>query len=57
MHTPFTMRTEDDLYLSFHQAALVDFSTMTMERTGDHTFKANLVPWAEGDRVRVTDTG
>ena len=56
VHTPFTMRTKDDLYLSFHQAALIDYSTMTMERTGDYTFKANLVPWAEGDRVRVSET-
>lgn len=56
VHTPLTMRTDDDLYMSFHQAALVDFSTMTLENMGDHTLKSNLVPWAEGDRVRVDDT-
>lgn len=56
VHTPLTMRTENDLYISMHEAALVDFSTMTLERTGEHTLKSNLMPWSEGDRVRVTDT-
>ena len=56
VHTPLTMRTENDLYISMHEAALVDFSTMTLERTGENTLKSNLMPWSEGDRVRVTDT-
>ena len=36
VHTPLTMRTDDGLYLSLHEAALVDYSTMTLERTGEH---------------------
>lgn len=56
VHTPLTMKTKDDLYLTFHEAALVDFSTMTLERTEDYTLKSNLMPWAEGDAVRVSDT-
>lgn len=56
VHTPLTMRTKDDLYLTFHEAALVDFSTMTLERIDDYTLKSNLMPWAEGDAVRVSDT-
>ena len=56
VHTPLTMRTNDDLYISMHEAALVDFSTMTLERTDSTTLKSNLMPWGEGDRVRVQDT-
>jgi alpha-glucosidase len=53
VHTPLTMRTDAGLYLSVHQAALVDYSTMTLERTGGHRFKANLVPWSDGVLVRA----
>ncbi len=56
VHTPLTMRTKDDLYLTFHEAALVDFSTMTLERIEDYTLKSNLMPWGEGDLVRVSET-
>jgi alpha-glucosidase len=53
VHTPLTMRTDAGLYLSVHQAALTDYSTMTLERTAGHHFKANLVPWADGVLVRA----
>lgn len=52
VRTPLTMQTDDGLYLSIHQAALTDFSTMTLERTNGHTMKANLIPWADGVLVR-----
>jgi alpha-glucosidase len=51
VHTPFTMRTADNLYLSLHEAALVDFTTMTIEHTGNNLLKANLMPWHSGVRV------
>lgn len=53
VHTPLTMQTADDLFLSFHEAALVDYSTMTLERTEDYTLKANLMPWSDGVLVRA----
>ncbi len=53
VHTPYTMRTADDLYLSIHEAALVDYSTMTLERTEGTTLYANLMPWHDGVRVRT----
>jgi hypothetical protein len=31
VNTPVTMKTEDGLYLSFHEAALVDYSGMTLK--------------------------
>ena len=51
VHTPLTLRTPDGLYLSFHEAALVDYSTMTLERTGGYNLKANLMPWHSGNLV------
>jgi len=52
VHTPVTMRTAEDLYLSFHEAALVDYSTMTLENIGGNVLKANLMPWADGTLVK-----
>jgi alpha-glucosidase len=52
-HTHVTMRTADGLYLSFHEAALVNYSTMALERIYQYTLKANLFPWADGVRVRT----
>jgi alpha-glucosidase len=54
VHTPLTMRTAEDLYLSFHEAALVDYSTMTLEHVGGNSLKANLMPWADGTLVKGT---
>lgn len=52
VRTPLTMQTDDGLYLSIHQAALTEYSTMTLERTNGLTMKANLIPWADGVLVR-----
>jgi alpha-glucosidase len=54
VHTPFTMKASDDLYLAIHEAALVDYASMTLARRPDHTLKCDLVPWADGVRVRAT---
>lgn len=53
VHTPLTMRSDDGLYMSIHQAALTDYSTMTLERLEGTKLKANLVPWADGVLVRT----
>ncbi len=54
VHTPFTMQTVDGLYLSIHEAALTDYASMTLENRGDNRLKCDLVPWADGDKVRAT---
>ena len=43
VHTPFTMETEDGLFLSFHEAALTDFASMTLWRKKDHTYEAGRI--------------
>jgi alpha-glucosidase len=54
VHTPITLVTSDSIYVSFHEAALVDFSSMSLEYMGNHTLKANLFPWGDGDRVKAS---
>ncbi|HEY5809617.1 MAG TPA: glycoside hydrolase family 97 catalytic domain-containing protein, partial [Povalibacter sp.] len=51
--TPLTLESAD-LYLSIHEAALVDFASMTLERSGTGTLKSNLMPWSDGVKVRRT---
>lgn len=51
-HTPLTLKTDDGLHLCLHEAALVDFSSMTLERREDDVLKAALVPWSDGVLVR-----
>lgn len=44
VNTPVTMKTETGLYLSFHEAALVDYSGMTLEvNTDNNAMKSGLV--------------
>ncbi|MEO7990454.1 MAG: glycoside hydrolase family 97 protein [Chryseolinea sp.] len=50
MHTPLTLEG-NGVYLSFHEAALVDYASMTLFNQGNRTLKCDLVPWANGDRV------
>ncbi len=54
VHTPFTVEVNDSLYLSFHEAALVDYSSLTLENMGNHVLKANLVPWSDGTKVKAS---
>ena len=54
MHTPVTMATADGLFLTIHEASLVDFASMTLAVTGDTTLKADLVPWSDGVLVRAS---
>lgn len=52
VHTPVTL--EGHAYaVSIHEAALVDYASMTLRRPAMHgqTLKADLVPWADGTLV------
>ena len=53
VHTPLTIESDSGLYLSFHEARLVDFASMTLRHTDGSHLKADLVPWADGDRVKT----
>jgi alpha-glucosidase len=49
--TPFTMKLDDGTHLSFHEAALVDYSGMWIKRIEGQSFRALLSPSATGPKV------
>jgi alpha-glucosidase len=50
-HTPITMKLEDGTHLSFHEAALVDYSGMWFKRSEGQKFRTQLSPSSRGARV------
>lgn len=52
-HTPFTFKLVDGPHLSIHEAALVDFASMTLDQQRDGKLKADLTPWSDGIRVKT----
>ncbi|MCB9134081.1 MAG: glycoside hydrolase family 97 protein [Anaerolineales bacterium] len=53
VHTPLTMQTKDGLYLSIHEAALLNYSSMALQSEENLVLKANLFPWSDGVLVRA----
>ncbi len=51
--TPLTMKTASGLYLSLHEAALVDYPEMTLTREHGTVLKADLVPWSDGKKAHL----
>ncbi|MBU1620994.1 MAG: glycoside hydrolase family 97 protein [Gammaproteobacteria bacterium] len=51
-HTPLTL-LDQGIAVSVHEAALVDYASMTLRNITDNhiRLKADLVPWANGDKV------
>ena len=56
VHTPLTIESKSGLKLSFHEANLIDFASMTLVNTTGTQLKSDLVPWADGVKVRVKDS-
>lgn len=54
-HTPITMRLADGTHLSFHEAALVDYSAFWFKRMDGQRFRTHLSPASRG--AKVTRTG
>lgn len=55
-HTPITMRTIDGLYLSIHEAALVDYAGMWLRRSDGQRLRAHLAPGGAQGASVVIDT-
>ncbi len=49
--TPLTLQAPG-LYLSIHEASLVDYASMNLRRIAERTLKADLMPWSDGVLVR-----
>ena len=56
VHTPLTIENKSGLKLSFHEANLIDFASMTLVNTIGTQLKSDLVPWADGVKVRVKNS-
>lgn len=52
--TPLTLKGDNGLYLSFHEAALVDFPSMLLQGDGAGTYDAWLMPWPDGVLAKKT---
>ena len=54
VHTPVTFQSDNGLYLSLHEANLVDFASMTIAQIEGSSLKCDLVPWSDGVKVKTT---
>ncbi len=50
-HTPMTVKLDDGTHVAFHEAALVDYSGMWLQRIEGTKLKAVLEPGAQGPKV------
>jgi len=53
IHTPATFELENGLVVSVHEAALTDYASMTLKVHPASRLQCDLVPWADGDRVKA----
>ena len=54
-HTPLTMRTENDRYVSVHEADLLDYAAMGLEPTETATtLESDLAPLPDGTKVTAS---
>ena len=51
-HTPLTVRYRNNIHLSFHEADLVNYSSMQIF-SKNHRLNCDLAPWPNGDKVRT----
>ena len=56
VHTPLTIKTDNNIHISIHEAALTDFASMTLDQRRPGTFKADLVAWSDGIKVKTDGT-
>jgi alpha-glucosidase len=52
--TPMTIKTADGTHIAFHEAALVDYSAMNIQKVDGSLLKAVLTPSASGAKVKRT---
>jgi alpha-glucosidase len=51
INTPATFETKNGVYLAIHEANLTDYASMTLRKTSNKSYEAELVPWSNGDKV------
>jgi len=53
VHTPSTFEKENGIHLSIHEAALVDYSAMSLHQQREGVLQADLTPGSDGIRVKT----
>jgi len=53
VHTPATFRKESGTHLSIHEAALIDFSAMSLHQQREGVMQADLTPRSDGIKVKT----
>ncbi len=53
VHTPVTFEAHEQLYLSIHEAALHDYSSMVIDANGGTRLQSELVPYSQGEESRA----
>lgn len=51
--TPVTMKFDNGVHVSVHEAALVDYAGMALKLTDDLTLESHLAPWPDGSKVKL----
>ena len=49
--TPLTLKTDDGLYLTIHEANLTDYAALNLHPGGNNKLKTYLTPWSTGEKV------
>ena len=52
-HTPLTVKKENGLLISIHEANLIDYSSMTLAPKGEGILEVELYPWSDGTKVKL----
>ena len=53
VHTPLTIKTDKNIYISIHEAALKNYSTMEVDAEGGRRLKCRLVPYSETEKSKA----
>jgi alpha-glucosidase len=53
VHTPLTMEATAGYVLSIHEAALINYASMTLASKGNNMLKCDLTPWSDGTKVKA----
>ncbi len=54
VHTPLTLELPNGVFASIHEAALVNYASMTLASDKKNGLKCDLTPWSNGTKVNVT---
>ncbi len=53
VHTPLTIKSDNGLYVSFHEANLKNYASYTVAHNSGTNFDLDLMPWSDGDKVKT----